>query len=389
VREALEHGLRARSMLLNLGWRAGISDEAIETLAAEGRTLAERLGDRRALSAVESGAIFSRYLNGHVSDALEPARQMVTTANDLGDRAVSVDARANLMEACMSAGHLREALRVGEGTRDLAAGDWTLGVEISGVSEPIWSLARTGWIQCLMGRPGEALKSLDEALRLAREHDLSEIVSWTLGLYATVEATAGVARQGMQRAQQAVELAERAGSPIGRAVAYCSLGAARLQAGEPRGAVEALESGWTIARERGVIRPLWAFWLADLAEAYMATQDLQRARATVEDAVRIGRDNGTRVWEARAHLARARVLRQLDGAAAREEIAASLARAQALIRDTEARAYAPFVEEERARLATLLGDAPGAQQHLREAHRLFTEVEATGHAERVAKDLQL
>jgi hypothetical protein len=128
-------------------------------------------------------------------------------------------------------------------------------------------------------------------------------------------------------------------------------------------------------------------WLADLAEAYVATQDLQRARATVEEAVRLGRDNGTRVWEASAQLARARILRQLDGAAAREEIAASLARAEALIRDTEAHAYAPFVEEERARLATLLGDTPAAQQHLREAHRLFTEVEATGHAERVGREL--
>ena len=52
-----------------------------------------------------------------------------------------------------------------------------------------------------------------------------------------------------------------------------------------------------------------------------------------------------------------------------------------------ARAFAPFIIEERARLLEVLGDADGAAQHLREAQRAFAEVEATGHAERVAREL--
>ena len=58
----------------------------------------------------------------------------------------------------------------------------------------------------------------------------------------------------------------------------------------------------------------------------------------------------------------------------------------ALIRQKGARAWAPFVCEERARLAQCLGDA-AAERHLREAHRLFTEMGATGHAERLAREL--
>ncbi len=36
-----------------------------------------------------------------------------------------------------------------------------------------------------------------------------------------------------------------------------------------------------------------------------------------------------------------------------------------------------------------MGDEAAAQQELREAHRLFTDLGATGHAERVARGAEL
>jgi len=53
-----------------------------------------------------------------------------------------------------------------------------------------------------------------------------------------------------------------------------------------------------------------------------------------------------------------------------------------------ARAYAPLIHVERAELARLLGDEAGYQRELREAHRLFVEMGATGHAERIEVFLQ-
>jgi len=119
-----------------------------------------------------------------------------------------------------------------------------------------------------------------------------------------------------------------------------------------------------------------------LAEAQLAAGDAAQAR-TVANRCTVERD--TWVFELRAHLARSRVRRSLDGADARTEIEASLARAQLLLEKSEARAFAPFIVEERARLCEVLGDKEGVARHLREAHRLFVEVEATGHAERVAR----
>ena len=62
-------------------------------------------------------------------------------------------------------------------------------------------------------------------------------------------------------------------------------------------------------------------------------------------------------------------------------------RCSELIEQTGARLYTPQVHEQRAALADLSGDGAEAERELREAHRLYTGMGATGHAERVAREL--
>ncbi len=57
------------------------------------------------------------------------------------------------------------------------------------------------------------------------------------------------------------------------------------------------------------------------------------------------------------------------------------------VQTTGACAYAPQVLVERAPLAALRDDTAAARRWLREAHRLFTELGAVGHAERLSRDL--
>jgi hypothetical protein len=54
---------------------------------------------------------------------------------------------------------------------------------------------------------------------------------------------------------------------------------------------------------------------------------------------------------------------------------------------THARAYLPLVAEVRAELVGARGDEAGEHRGLREAHRLYDEMGATGHADRLAKVL--
>jgi hypothetical protein len=69
---------------------------------------------------------------------------------------------------------------------------------------------------------------------------------------------------------------------------------------------------------------------------------------------------------------------------ATKEIEAALAEADAWLEMSGAKSYGPFLHVERAELARLAGDEATRQCELREAHRLFVEMGATGHAERMA-----
>ncbi len=108
---------------------------------------------------------------------------------------------------------------------------------------------------------------------------------------------------------------------------------------------------------------------------------------TAVEAIETGRRRKTPIWEARAHLTLARVLLSRTGGKVRGEIESALASCLSLVEQTQARVYEPPVHEVRAGLADLHGDEATRERELVEAHRLYTEMGATGHAERVAREL--
>jgi hypothetical protein len=157
--------------------------------------------------------------------------------------------------------------------------------------------------------------------------------------------------------------------------------------GDSAGAVTTLEHVIALMHKSRML--LWeGRALAYLAQAYLAEGDRQRARTTADAAVAAAKDHGARVQcECAARLARVRILLSIEGATARDEIQAELGTLERLVEDTKAESYRPFIHEERASLASLLGDDAARARELREAHRLFIDMSATGHAERLAKEL--
>jgi hypothetical protein len=69
------------------------------------------------------------------------------------------------------------------------------------------------------------------------------------------------------------------------------------------------------------------------------------------------------------------------------EARAALARASDLAARTECRIRVPAIHEAAAVVASTLGDVQQQQAELREAQRLYQELGATGHAERLAREL--
>jgi hypothetical protein len=154
--------------------------------------------------------------------------------------------------------------------------------------------------------------------------------------------------------------------------------------GEWSGAEEAERRALALARERGVGFGMTAWALCFLAEAKLGQGDPRAALELADEALADARQSGGRLFEMDALLARARALLGSEGASCAPEVERALAEASALIDETEVRCRAPVVHEISAELACLRGDEATRERELREAHRLFVEMGAAGHAERIA-----
>ena len=124
-----------------------------------------------------------------------------------------------------------------------------------------------------------------------------------------------------------------------------------------------------------------------LARAQLGLGQASQAIATAEEAIAVARSRVARHHEAHAHIVYADALLATTGIERLDEIEQAHSHAEQLIAETGAALIAPNLCESRAALARLHGDDNTHQHHLREAHRLYTEMCATGHAERVAREL--
>jgi hypothetical protein len=104
--------------------------------------------------------------------------------------------------------------------------------------------------------------------------------------------------------------------------------------------------------------------------------------------VSLARSQGARLYECQAQITLARALSKSENTDRTEDVKAALDRARELAEDMGARPFEAQIHEVSAELAALLGDDAGREPELREAHRLYTEMGATGHAERVARELE-
>jgi tetratricopeptide (TPR) repeat protein len=184
-----------------------------------------------------------------------------------------------------------------------------------------------------------------------------------------------------------VEIAEEAGSTSGLIMAYGTLGRAWVLSQRWGDAEEALSRAVSMATERRTGLPFLPRALTGLARVHLAAGDPEAARAVLDQALELAGELGARSQELDAQLALAQLLLRVQGLAARQQIDAALERAAALIEETGARAHQPGLHEARADLARLRGDGAACQRELREARRLFVEMGATGHVERLAREL--
>ena len=379
--ETLRLRLRACSGILGIGWRLFLSTEEADRLLAEGREIAERLGDRTALlhlldlhGTYQSlfGDVDRDQLLGRTHEALAIADEIhdtglrVTLLQRLGwIHILRADVRAG-MEAC------EEGLR-------LARGDTELGRDTTGHSALIYLETFRAFFLMFAGRITEATEQLERAIADARRIGDEDSLQFPLGQTSAHAFFAGDATFALPRVLETVEITTRIGNRWGLVMAYSCLGHTYVVAREWQRALDAFDREDEL---RGDLeQPYGRTWiLHGRAEAYLGLDDAARALELAAEGVRIAREHRWPYPEAVGLLTLARAMRRTGSGA----IGETLSRLDAIIGETGMVVLRAFVDVERAERA---GDAARRRAQLAEAQRLFTAMGATGHARRLANEL--
>jgi tetratricopeptide (TPR) repeat protein len=375
--------------LLNYGLRLGISHQEAEALFNEAERMASETGDvhSRALLLLAYGS--ARGVGeGNVREYARLARQGFALAEASGDPALCI-AVAISSYGLYCAGDYREGVAICDRAIELAAGDPTVGAGLFVACPYAHCHALKGLLLASLGELDEARRQIEQGKKIARDHGDIEVVGWSHMFSVCLAYFAGEPDSALAHAEQALEIAERIGGSFSRAHAWFFLGLAEGMQGEWQHAKEAVERSVSISREGRAALEREPWRLALLGEAYVALGDPKRARRLVEEGLELARVGGSRSDGTAASLSLARILLGSPGVAARTEIEAALARTLELASDTGAKAFEPLIHVELAELARQSGEEERRERELREAHRLFTKIGATGHAERLARELAM
>ena len=234
-----------------------------------------------------------------------------------------------------------------------------------------------GWTLFEAGKLVESADALATTRRLASGLTLGAFAEATIMMTeCRVFAHQGDLDRGLRVAEEMLELAQRSHNvdPVWLLV----MGEIQGLCGHWQEASAAFESSLTVVRESGVSVNQEARILLHLARAQLGLGQGSQAVATAKEAIAVARTRGARHHEAYAHIVHADSLLATTGIERLDEIEQAHSHAEQLIAETGAALIAPNLCESRAALARLRGDDTAHQHHLREAHRLYTEMGAMG-----------
>jgi ATP/maltotriose-dependent transcriptional regulator MalT len=233
-----------------------------------------------------------------------------------------------------------------------------------------------------LGRLEEAAAPLIRSLELAREFRIASIEAEALTALAELARARGDVAEQTRWADALGELTRPLGSPLWEAISRVTSGDALLASGDAAAGIASIERGIALCRERGLVMESESQALSLLSRARLEAGDSDRAFDLASEAVALAERSGDRSLQILAGLAEARAGVRVAGA---DAALASLARVVDLIEQTGSALFAPQVAEARAELAAVAGQADAREQSLREARRLYTEMQARGHAERITR----
>jgi class 3 adenylate cyclase/tetratricopeptide (TPR) repeat protein len=247
--ETLALAVSSRMLQLEYAWRLGMEREEADALAAEATEIAERTGDAHSLVLLKLLTAVRPGVADRSTEWVAAAREAIELADENGDPSLQIAVRGAGAYAYMCVGDLEGLEETIDAMLELTGGDPSLGAGIV-VDCPIaWGLNAKSIALRERERLEEAEELLDEALRLAGEHDDHETESWARGSKCLVLADRGETEAALALARRNCELTEQVGDVFSLSTALTSLAYAQLARGESEEGLETVERADRLYRD--------------------------------------------------------------------------------------------------------------------------------------------
>jgi class 3 adenylate cyclase len=377
-------GAQIRAQMLNLLARMGDPEERAKVLFEEGEVLAARGADPSVHTLLLNSFGMVQGLSGAVPRALEVLREAARCADQTSDVGLRAATRYGVALLSWISGLLRECMAAVDEGLKLPQVDAGAGVSLIGRSPDLLFSATRGFALSLSGHISEGGNELDRVIERGQK-ELTPL--WVAHFYHVFRCyISGESAAALDHGRRALDYGERTGSPNARICGLTAWALANVLNSEWQLALDASAEALSISGERR-LRIFHSLLLALMARVRLGQGDREKALEVAEEAIAVGRQLGTRLWEIFAQLARVSALSTIGGADAEEKIEAALSEIADWIEMSGAKSFEPFLCLERANLARLGGDPETRQRELNEAHRLFVEIGAPIRAAEVAKEL--
>jgi len=277
----------------------GYAAPELGTVYARTRELAERINDTTKLLPVMYGLWAFKMVSGRHSAALEISHEFVELARAAGDISLMVATRAvGLSSNCV--GQLALAERCCSEAEVLAN---TLFDRIEhrdalftyGTDPEVSSLAYGALPTWLLGYPDRALKRSEKAIALANESAHPHTLAYALAMGASLQMLNGDPLASQKRAEAMIALTTEVDIPFWRAWALTPLGWALAQQGRIEDGMKCIRDSLDLCRATGALMGLPTS-LTVLAELQRKAGQLEEARESLDQALKVTEETEEIYW---------------------------------------------------------------------------------------------
>lgn len=342
----------ASGRVLGFAWSVGLSAEDVRPYAEEALGFAREAGDHRheALLLGGFGRVFAA--SGAADDYISRAREGVSVATTSGDPGVIVACNAQLSQAYLFAGLLREGLAANDAAlakieeHEQPGGGVVLGLsasQIFGFDVPHWLRCLRVRTLVLLGRFAEADSLLASVLQV-EPHKILPVVQYHAHVAAVdIAWHRGDVVMAKWHAGQVENYATQSGLPYLATVALLCKGLSRSTERDFRAASDHFREALVIARRSRTGLENEAKLLGFLADALDQAGDGALSSEVSAEAIEAAQRRTDRIAELYARVVSARVLFASDAVEHRSAAEVHVERAERLLEITGAAFFAPYM----------------------------------------------